>query len=1246
MSTTNIDDLKVTLSLDGANFMITASQAGRVVRNLQSQIEGLGGGVARIEQHLNSAAAGFRRFVITLGALRFIMMDIQDVFLSLPSAILKTSGEVERMTKLMEGLSKAGTEAGRRLEALQNTQFVFNLAQNAPFEVKAIQDAFVKLKTAGLDPTKGSLQALLDSVAKFGGSSEQLKRASIAIQQMGGKGVVSMEELRQQLGEAVPDAIQMMATGMKMGMGELVKAISKGTVEAQSAMGKMFAVMTLMNQGAAAKMMDTWVGILAQMNTRWELFKNAVGQAGFAEAAKDAARQINELLGSPEGRRFALELGQGLASAVNGLVSLARWITENTTLLKIFAGVLVSTFATTRIVDFVRRSGESLKGLWLTEQVLMQRRIQEKQGIIAAELINETNAARAKTALLQKEVADNAAQQATLIRQRQAYLAELLVLESTFRNNAAGQTIYTKGSGRSGYASETSIRLNERMIEQKKRELEMNERQLGQAAVIATTTKAQIANTEALAKSKEALTGKALSASLAISALTKAKAAAGAVFSLMGGWIGAVSLALTFGIPLWMKYANSAEDALKRIRNAVNSGSADEETLKSINSELTDARAKLARLKSATPDKNLSQKVQEQQRLANADEITRLNRKILDLETQQAEAAEQVRERNAVIASESWRKAADKEVAAIQSAGETRANEMLEEAQRQKLTGQKLDDVKQKAVQERLKAEIAAGDRLNEIAQAARVRRDNAQGDEDRRAANTEFNRASKAAQEQAERISAVQKNLAASNVFVDSKKDKKDKSETSSFENFLDSQRRSAAELRLKISKWEDDALTEADLFDAAVRKVQDLRKAGLLKAKNADGKEREMTDVEQTAAVQEAFINEKLRVAENGIRRMRDIYNTAQAASLTNLERRGQDPALIGLTSGSNAADVLINRLSSQMQVVDAILRESGQNWEDWVDRIKAATESSDLSRWLEGSNKTISEINASLKEAGSGSKFENEREKAAKRISDAQKQADKLIEIETNRRKRNYEDEEQAAQNIVAIQQSLADQILAINNKLAYDTRGPIERMAEEWQNMSERMETAGAGWIAGFIDTFVDGLEQGKFAFKDFATSILKEITKLMMQKMVAQFVMSLMGGGSITGIDPSTGAGILAGGGQVFAKGGIMTSQGRMPLNSYAKGGVASQPQVAVFGEGRMNEAYVPLPDGKRIPVALEGSDKEEKTNVQVNVFNQTGQQTEATANTRFDGKQMVLDIVLRAANSPGQFRDGMKQALR
>lgn len=86
------------------------------------------------------------------------------------------------------------------------------------------------------------------------------------------------------------------------------------------------------------------------------------------------------------------------------------------------------------------------------------------------------------------------------------------------------------------------------------------------------------------------------------------------------------------------------------------------------------------------------------------------------------------------------------------------------------------------------------------------------------------------------------------------------------------------------------------------------------------------------------------------------------------------------------------------------------------------------------------------------------------------------------------------------------------------------------------------------------------------------------------------------GGAATaasGVTSGTGVGMglgqtAVGASSVFANGGIMSSMGSLPLNAYANGGVANSPQLALFGEGRMNEAYVPLPDGRSIPVSFSG----------------------------------------------------------
>lgn len=50
---------------------------------------------------------------------------------------------------------------------------------------------------------------------------------------------------------------------------------------------------------------------------------------------------------------------------------------------------------------------------------------------------------------------------------------------------------------------------------------------------------------------------------------------------------------------------------------------------------------------------------------------------------------------------------------------------------------------------------------------------------------------------------------------------------------------------------------------------------------------------------------------------------------------------------------------------------------------------------------------------------------------------------------------------------------------------------------------------------------------------------------------------------------------------------IINRTDALPVRAYAYGGVARSPQVAVFGEGSRPEAFVPLPDGRSIPVTMD-----------------------------------------------------------
>jgi len=230
-------------------------------------------------------------------------------------------------------------------------------------------------------------------------------------------------------------------------------------------------------------------------------------------------------------------------------------------------------------------------------------------------------------------------------------------------------------------------------------------------------------------------------------------------------------------------------------------------------------------------------------------------------------------------------------------------------------------------------------------------------------------------------------------------------------------------------------------------------------------------------------------------------------------------------------------------------------------------------------------------------------------------------------------------------VAMREALIRKLNLLDAQYARDAETPIQQLVRSWQNATSRMEDASASWIDSFSNKLTDALVDGKASFSDFATSVVKDIIRIKLQKQIAGLAsFDFFGGGA--GAAASAMGTSVTGTSWIpsFAKGGIMSNQGQVPLNAYANGGIANAPQLALFGEGRMNEAYVPLPDGKTIPVTMKG--QQSGGNVQVNVINQTDTEVQAEeSQPRFDGKQMILDVVLTAVARPGQFRDGMKGAM-
>ena len=114
-------------------------------------------------------------------------------------------------------------------------------------------------------------------------------------------------------------------------------------------------------------------------------------------------------------------------------------------------------------------------------------------------------------------------------------------------------------------------------------------------------------------------------------------------------------------------------------------------------------------------------------------------------------------------------------------------------------------------------------------------------------------------------------------------------------------------------------------------------------------------------------------------------------------------------------------------------------------------------------------------------------------------------------------------------------------------------------------------SGLNGLTNALTDVITGTKSAKDAFKEFGLMMLKTLVQVIVKLLIVKTLGGIFGG--------------------VFAGGGIMAGevQKTLPLRGYAKGGVATSPQMAIFGEGRSKaEAFVPLPDGRSIPVTLAG----------------------------------------------------------
>ena len=192
--------------------------------------------------------------------------------------------------------------------------------------------------------------------------------------------------------------------------------------------------------------------------------------------------------------------------------------------------------------------------------------------------------------------------------------------------------------------------------------------------------------------------------------------------------------------------------------------------------------------------------------------------------------------------------------------------------------------------------------------------------------------------------------------------------------------------------------------------------------------------------------------------------------------------------------------------------------------------------------------------------------------------------------------------------------------------------LRNYADEAANVYKSVSDVVGNAFKGMEDALVDFVMTGKADFKSLADSIIKDMIRIAIQQ-------------SIMGPMSKMFSGMFADGGFVsgFAVGGYTGHGGKYePAGIVHKGEyVFSKEATQRLGVERLERLHRGYASGGyvggNLPALSSGTG-----NVQVNIVNNSKTPVSAQSNARFDGKQMVIDVVLDDLNRNGQIAQTLK----
>lgn len=288
-----------TLALQGRQNSKEFQNLASVVRSANKQLNSADNVVNKAIGNTQGLASSFFNLNTALGALS--IGYITNKIIDLGKSAVDTSMDFQALENRMNAA------AGNKSVGFDSLDYIREQADKLGLEFRTTADSFAGFEAAALrsgltlEQTKQIFTDVSTAATSMQLSTERVQLVFKALEQISGKGTVSMEELRQQLGDSLPGAFEIAAQSMGMTTRAFYDAVANGEVLSSEFLPKFAKAIKEQLGGSAEEASTQLRASLNRLNTdlmdssnAWGTLLQPAAQKG-VEAYREAIQASTEL---------------------------------------------------------------------------------------------------------------------------------------------------------------------------------------------------------------------------------------------------------------------------------------------------------------------------------------------------------------------------------------------------------------------------------------------------------------------------------------------------------------------------------------------------------------------------------------------------------------------------------------------------------------------------------------------------------------------------------------------------------------------------------------------------------------------------------------------------------------------------------------------------------------------------------------------------------------------------------------